>query len=71
MIALVLLFDACSLLAPALMGMPIAPGGTFTVGVVFALLIVLAAIASAVYYVRHLNREDSMTPSSQGPRTNG
>ena len=66
LVAAVLVFDFCSVLAPALAGMPLGAGGIFTAGILFAFLIVAAVVATAVYYICWLHHEDTTSQSVPG-----
>ncbi len=68
LILAVLTFDFGSVLAPALAGRPLAAGSIFTLGILFAFLIVAAIVATAVYYVCWLQHEDTASQSVPGAR---
>lgn len=68
LIGLVLAFDFCSVLAPGLAGRPLGAGGIFTLGVLAAILIVVAVVATAVYYVCWLDHEDPDQKAVAGQR---
>ncbi len=68
LIALVLAFDFCSVLAPDLAGRPLGAGGVFTAGILAAFLIVAAVVGSAVYYVRRMNHGDTAAQADSGAR---
>jgi hypothetical protein len=66
LVGAVLAFDLCSVLAPGLAGAFLGAGGAFSIGVVFAGLIVVAVVFVAVVHVRRLNLEESDPPPSSG-----
>ena len=68
LVAAVLVFYFCSVLAPGLAGKPLGAGGVFTFGVLVAFLIVAAVVMTAVYYVCWLQHEDTASQSVPGPR---
>jgi uncharacterized membrane protein (DUF485 family) len=68
LILAVLVFDFCSVLAPDLAGRPLVAGGTVTLGILFAFLIMIAVVATAVYYVCWLKHEDPASQSVTGAR---
>ena len=56
--ALVLLFDVLGVYAPGIMTRSIGGDSVFTIGIVFALGIVLSVIGSAFYYSGRISQED-------------
>ena len=56
--SLVLLFDVLGVYAPDIMTRSIGSDSVFTIGIIFALGIVLSVMGSAFYYSGRISRED-------------
>ncbi len=65
LILLVLIFDLLAMFLPDVVGREVSRGGVISIGIVFAIVIVVSVIVIAVYYVRKLNIGESI-PSNPG-----
>ena len=57
--ALVLLFDLLAIYAPSVFSSPLFGDSAYTIGLIFALFIVVSVIASTFYYSYRITEEES------------
>ncbi len=61
----VLVFDILAIYFPGVLNAKVSPGSPLTLGIVFAILIVISVIFSAFYYSHRVNRRDISMPGQE------